>query len=111
MSLGDHLVAFSGWGRTSNWYRNVRANPEVVVRVGARQFRATATLVPEAERRRELMLVMQQRSRSCGPPRLVRPLLKGLRLFDYEGEIALAVAQGGDLPVVEIIPRTADTGR
>ena len=30
--------------------------------------------------------------------------LKTLRLFDYEGEIRLAVAQGGDLPVVEITP-------
>src|SRR5213593_473977 len=34
MPLDDHLVVFSGWGRTSNWYRNVRANAEVEVQVG-----------------------------------------------------------------------------
>jgi deazaflavin-dependent oxidoreductase (nitroreductase family) len=104
MPLNDRLVVFSGWGRMSNWYRNVLANPEVEVQVGRKRMRATARLVPDPERRRQLMLQMQQRSRSCGPPRPMRPLLKLLKVFDYEGEITLAVAQGGDLPVVEIVP-------
>jgi deazaflavin-dependent oxidoreductase (nitroreductase family) len=104
MPLDNHLIAFSGWGRSSNWYRNVLANAEVEVQVGRRRMRATARLVPDAERRRQLMLRMQARSSGCGPPRLVRPALKALRLFDYEGEITLAVSQGGDLPVVEITP-------
>ena len=34
----------------------------------------------------------------------MRPVLKGLRIFDYEAEITMAVAQGGDLPVLEIVP-------
>jgi deazaflavin-dependent oxidoreductase (nitroreductase family) len=104
MPVGPGFVVFSGWGRSSNWYRNVLANPEVGVRVGGRQLRATARLVAEPERRRQLMQRMQARSGSCGPPRLTRPLLKALRLFDYEGELALAVAQGSDLPVLEITP-------
>jgi deazaflavin-dependent oxidoreductase (nitroreductase family) len=104
MPVGNGFVVFSGWGRSSNWYRNVLANPEVGVRVGGRQLRATARLVPEPERRRQLMLRMQARSGGCGPPRLMRPLFKALRLFDYDGEITLAVAQGGDLPVLEITP-------
>jgi deazaflavin-dependent oxidoreductase (nitroreductase family) len=29
----------SGWGETSQWYRNVLANPEVGVRVGRRTFK------------------------------------------------------------------------
>ena len=32
--MNDHLVVFSGWGRTSNWYRNVLAQPEVEVQLG-----------------------------------------------------------------------------
>jgi len=105
MPLEDRLIVFSGWGTTSNWYRNVRANPAVTVRVGNRQFSGTAQLVADPEQRKQLMLEMQKRSASCGPPRFTRGILKALRLFDYEGEITLAVAQGGDLPVLEISPR------
>jgi len=105
MPLGERLVVFSGWGTSSNWYRNVLANPSVLVRVGRRQFEGTAQLVADPERRRQLMLEMQKRSASCGPPAFTRGILKTLRLFDYEGEIKLAVAQGGDLPVLEISPR------
>ena len=105
MPLDDRLVVFSGWGTSSNWYRNVRANPSVTVRVGRRLFQGTAELVPDPERRTQLMLEMQKRSTSCGPPRVTRGILKALRLFDYEGEISLAAAQGPDLPVLEIRPR------
>jgi deazaflavin-dependent oxidoreductase (nitroreductase family) len=104
MPSGNNFIVFSGWGIRSAWYRNVLANPEVQIQVGRRHARATATLVPEPERRAQLMLQMQQRSTLCGPPGLVRPVLKALRLFDYEGEIRMAVAQGGDLPVLEIVP-------
>jgi len=104
MPHGAGVVVFSGWGVGSNWYRNVLANPSVRVTVGRRRFAGTARVVPEAEHRRALMLEMQQRSSGCGPPRLVRPFLAGLRLFDYDAEIRMAVAQGGDLPVLEITP-------
>jgi len=105
MPVEDHFVVFSGWGVGSNWLKNIRANPDVSVRVGRKHFRATARLVEDPERRRELMLQMQQRSRGCGPPRLIRPLLKVTHVFDYDGEIDMAVAAGGTLPVVEIFPR------
>jgi deazaflavin-dependent oxidoreductase (nitroreductase family) len=104
MPLGDHFVVFSGWGVGSNWLRNVRANPAVTVTVGRRRLRATAHLVEDPERRRELMRQMQARSSGCGPPMSLRPLLKLTRVFDYQAEIDMAVAAGGTLPVVEIIP-------
>jgi deazaflavin-dependent oxidoreductase (nitroreductase family) len=104
MPVGDHFVVFSGWGVTSNWYRNVRANPEVVIQVGRTRSRATARLVGDPARRRELMRQMQARSSGCGPPRLVRPMLKALQLFDYDTEIDMAVAAGGTLPVIELFP-------
>jgi deazaflavin-dependent oxidoreductase (nitroreductase family) len=105
MPVEDHFVVFSGWGVTSNWYRNVRTNPEVTITVGRRRMRALARLVEDPERRRELMLRMQARSGGCGPPRPVRPLLKALKVFNYQNEIDTAVAAGGELPVIEIIPR------
>jgi deazaflavin-dependent oxidoreductase (nitroreductase family) len=106
MPLGDRFIVFSGWGVKSNWYRNIVANPLVEVRVGRRRMRATARLVEDPERRRELMLQMQVRSNRCGPPVMLRPLLKLMGAFDYDGEIRMAVAAGGTLPVVEITPTT-----
>jgi hypothetical protein len=104
MPVGGNFVVFSGWGVGSSWYRNIRANPDVRIRVGRREMRATAHLVEEPERRAELMRQMQTRSSGCGPPRPVRSLLKLTRAFDYQGEIDMAVAAGGTLPVVEIMP-------
>jgi deazaflavin-dependent oxidoreductase (nitroreductase family) len=105
MPLADgRYVVFSGWGIHSNWYRNIRADPRVRITVGRRQMNATAKLVEDPEQRRGLMLRMASRSSGCGPPRPVRPLLKLTRVFDYQGEIDMAVAAGGTLPVVEIRP-------
>jgi deazaflavin-dependent oxidoreductase (nitroreductase family) len=106
MPLEDHFVVFSGWGVGSNWFKNVRANPEVIVTVGRRRMRATARVVEDPERRRQLMLQMKARSSGCGPPQPMRPLLKLTRIFDYQGEIDMAVAAGSSFPVVEIFPRT-----
>lgn len=104
MPVDDHYVAFSGWGVRSDWYRNVRAHPEVFITVGRRRMRAMARVVEDPERRRQLMRQMQARSSRCGPPKRVRPLLKLSGLFDYDAEINLAVAAGETLPVVEIFP-------
>jgi deazaflavin-dependent oxidoreductase (nitroreductase family) len=104
MPVDDHYVVFSGWGTGSNWYRNVRAYSEVWITVGRERTRATARLVEDPERRRQLMLRMQTRSSRCGPPRPVRSMLKLTRIFDYEGEIRMGVRAGSALPVVEITP-------
>ena len=104
MPLDGHFIAFSGWGVGSNWYRNIRANPSVRIRVGSREMNASARVVAEAGRRRELMRQMAARSSGCGPPKPMRPLLKLGRVFDYQGEIDMALAAGTTLPVVEIVP-------
>ena len=104
MPLGERFVVFSGWGVSSNWYQNIRANPSVEITVGRRHMRATAYLVEDPDRRRELMRQMQARSSGCGPPRPLRPLLALTGAFDYEGEIRMAVAAGGALPVFELVP-------
>jgi deazaflavin-dependent oxidoreductase (nitroreductase family) len=103
----DRYVVFSGFGIRSQWYQNVRANPEVTVQIGRRQFAATAEPVTDPARRRELMLMMRDRSANCGPPTWLRPLLRLTRTFDYDGEIRLAVEQAETLPVVELIPHPA----
>ena len=105
MPVDNQFVVFSGWGVSSNWYRNITANPEVTITVGRRRMPAVAHVVEDPDRRRQLMLrQMQARSGGCGPPKPLRPLLKLLKMFDYDGEITMAVAAGGTLPVIEITP-------
>jgi deazaflavin-dependent oxidoreductase (nitroreductase family) len=99
-----HDVVFSGLGTTSAWYRNVRADSRVRIKVGGRHMTATAVLVDDPQRRVELMRQMAARSSGCGPPKAVRPMLRLTRVFDYDGEIAMAIRAGESLPVVEIAP-------
>lgn len=104
MPLDGKYIIFSGWGASSDWYTNLRANPRIKIKVGMDEMRATARLIEDPERRRELMLKMQCQSGDCGPPKLFRPILKATKIMDYEGELEQAVAQGGELPVLEITP-------
>jgi deazaflavin-dependent oxidoreductase (nitroreductase family) len=104
MPVGDNYIIFAGWGVKSDWYKNLLANPDVTIQVGSKKIKDTAKPVDDAARRRDLMLQMRKRSGQCGPPEPVRSVLKATGLFDYEGELDMAVKQEGQLPVVEIIP-------
>lgn len=44
------LASAAGSPRAPDWYRNVRAHPDVVVEAGAQRFEATATTLEGAER-------------------------------------------------------------
>ena len=109
MPAGNNYIIFAGWGIQSDWYKNLLANPEVTIQVGSKKIKATARPIEDPERRRDLMLQMRKRSSQCGPPEPVRSVLKATGLFDYEGELDLAVEQSGKLPVVEITPISGAT--
>jgi deazaflavin-dependent oxidoreductase (nitroreductase family) len=104
LCLNGNYISFSGWGVSSNWYRNVVANPEVTLKVGRKTIRATANPVTDPDRRIELMLRMREQSQHCGPPRFIRPVLRLSRSFDYDNEIAMAVEHAHELPIVEFVP-------
>jgi len=104
MRLDGHYISFSGWGVSSNWYRNVVANPEVTLQVGRKRIRATANPVLDPDRRQDLMQRMQVCSKDCGPPQYIRPLMRLTKTFDYENEIRMAVEHARELPVVEFVP-------
>jgi deazaflavin-dependent oxidoreductase (nitroreductase family) len=106
MEVGGRYVIFAGWGTRANWYQNLLANPEVTLQVGNQRRSAIAEPVQDPARRRSLMLQMRDRSDRCGPPKPLRPLVRLLSGFDYDGDIALAVQQGEKLPVIELVPRT-----
>jgi deazaflavin-dependent oxidoreductase (nitroreductase family) len=54
-SANDRYVIASGWGRKSDWFRNIQKTPEVRVQVGERNFRAHATILSVAEAEEELL--------------------------------------------------------
>ncbi|MGB8643686.1 MAG: nitroreductase family deazaflavin-dependent oxidoreductase [Anaerolineae bacterium] len=43
----DTYQVMAGWAGKTDWYRNARANPNVVVQVGSRSFPATAVPLPD----------------------------------------------------------------
>ncbi len=45
----DTYYVVSGWAEKSDWYRNIRKTPTVIVRVGGRKFRANAIFVDLAK--------------------------------------------------------------
>ena len=79
----------------------------MTIQVGRQTMEATAVPVDDPDRRQALMRQMRARAGQCGPPEPVRTALKVLGLFDYTGELDLAVAQGGELPVIELVPKAA----
>ena len=109
MPVGDSYIVFAGWGIQSDWYKNLLANPEVTIQVGSKTIKGTAKPIEDLARRKDLMLQMRKRSGQCGPPEPVRSVLKATGLFDYEGELDMAVKQDGQLPVVEITPISGAT--
>jgi hypothetical protein len=73
----------------------------VHVRIGHERFDAIARPVEDRAERASLMHRMAVQSHRCGPPKLMRPLVR--LVFDYEADIARAVSLDGNLPVVELV--------
>jgi deazaflavin-dependent oxidoreductase (nitroreductase family) len=106
MPVDDRYIIWSGFGIESQWYQNVLANPEVTIKVGRKEMKATAAVVMDPERRRHLMLRMRDRSDSCGPPTFTRPLLRLSQAFDYDADVQMAVDNAEEMAVVELTPRS-----
>ncbi|WP_052810138.1 nitroreductase family deazaflavin-dependent oxidoreductase [Streptomonospora alba] len=68
---GGVLIA-SGYGDRSQWYRNIRADPRVLVEVGRRRYRGTAVPLPPQESGRALADYARRRPRTAAG--LVRAL-------------------------------------
>lgn len=106
MRQGKHYISFVSWGMNSNWYKNLLANPEVTLQVGRQRIQATAEPITDPDEREQLMRQMEICSENCGPPKFTRPLLRLTRTFDYDADIALAVKNARELPVVRFIPKS-----
>ena len=56
----DRYRIAAGWGGNTDWYRNLLADPHVIVQVGRRKFAAIAEPAPDEEVARYVMNVSQR---------------------------------------------------
>jgi deazaflavin-dependent oxidoreductase (nitroreductase family) len=91
----------SGWGRTSNWYRNVRANPHLRIQVGGKSWDAVATRVAPAQAT-EVLLDYARRH-----PLALKAIayIMGYRIDGTQEDIR---ALGREIPIIAIQPDCAN---
>ena len=59
----DRYRIAAGWGGNTDWYKNVKANPKVHVRVGRREFDAIAEMASDEEVAQYMMGVSRRHPR------------------------------------------------
>ena len=94
----DTYFIASGWGETSDWFRNVQKTPTVHVKVGKRYFEAMAKRLSITQA--QGMLLSYARHHPWVFPRLAK-LIVGRALKPTE-EDCLSLAQS--VPVVGLVP-------
>jgi deazaflavin-dependent oxidoreductase (nitroreductase family) len=56
VSIGGEIYLISGWGKNSNWYKNILTNPEdVKLQIGFRQFNVHAKFIEDSEEIRRII--------------------------------------------------------
>ena len=99
---GTTLYVLSGFGR-SGWYRNLRADPHVVVQVGRQVWHGIARAVVDPDERAHARLLLRDVAPRQGPPRLLSPVFRLIGL-DYDAEVRRLDDPDLDLPTVAIRP-------
>jgi deazaflavin-dependent oxidoreductase (nitroreductase family) len=97
-------VVGGGLGQRCDWYRNILANPEVVVQIGHRCFRACAAPITDPKEHRKALEAMVPLWDRYGPPVVTRRLMRRFMDFDYDAEFATARAYGDAMPIAVLAP-------
>jgi len=98
---GEYTIA-SGWGDKSDWYRNLKKNPNVLVNVRRRKFRATAEQLSPVDA--EKMLLRYAYNHPLAFRELAR-LMSGSSGENTE-ETCHRMAQ--DIPIITLYPEPGD---
>lgn len=100
------VVVMSGWGRSSDWYRNVEATGQARITVGRRTLGAAASVLSDAEAAKVLA---GYETRNRWARRIVHRVLSRLAGLPYDGteQTRLAVVQ--KLPFVRFTPLPSGT--
>lgn len=97
------LAVLSGFGRRSDWLRNIEAGPAVRVQVGRESFPPEHRVLPPAEAA-AVLADYEDRNRFSTP--VLRPVLSRLAGFRYDGSPAARQRLVQQLPVVLLWPAT-----
>ena len=98
---GREYVVLSGFGPSSDWFRNLQANGAAEVTVGRRHFRAAHRVLDHAEAA-SVLADYEARNRLIRP--VVRRVLSRLLGWHYDGSDASRARVVGQLPVVALRP-------
>ena len=96
-------------GQSSDWYRNLLAQPEVTVQTGTHTFTAHAEPVLDSQRRRELVAQLAQLwdQNARAQPRLMRWLMQRFMGIDSDQYLRGDLEHADELPCVLLTPRPA----
>lgn len=96
----DCYFVCSGYGTQPDWYRNVVANPDVIIQVGRRTLPVTATPLPGDEAA-EVMVNYARRH-----PKVAKTLLSRLMGIAVDGSEADFREAGRHVPVIGLTCRS-----
>jgi len=97
------VVIIAGLGPSSDWYRNIQANPAVEVVTGRQRFEPVHRRLAEAEAM-TVVADYERRNRWIGP--VIRPVLSRLLGWRYDGTNTARRRMVRQLPLVAIRPRS-----
>ncbi len=89
----DSYYLASGFGEHADWYRNLRANPEVRVEVGWRKFRARASTLPVEEAEEQVLGRWRKHGRLLRFYGALSLRSMGLKGWSTEEEVRAVVAE------------------
>ncbi len=88
----------SGFGKRSDWYRNVQAHPDVTIQIGNKRMRARARLLTPEESAEEMVRYVREHRRAA----LELAKLMGLELENPEDEEEWRAAGREFIPFVAL---------
>jgi hypothetical protein len=98
---GHATYILSGSGLSSDWLRNLKANPHVLVQVGTRRIVALAESITDPAEHRRILTLWAEQSMRTAPPRIVRNVLRRIG-FDYEASIRRHLEEDPPPPIVAL---------
>ena len=108
--LVDGAVTYvvSGSGSSSDWLRNLQADPCVRVQVGRRRFAALAEIITDPVEQRRILTLWAEQSMRAAPPAVVRNMLRRVG-FDYDASIRRHLEEVPPPPIVSLVARTRES--